>query len=134
MTHHLHKVYDLYQFPDRRATSFVDIGTAYYIKVNYKGWDYYKIGYTGRTTEERIKELVKGKSDIEVEVLEEFNLASPEEVYGLECGLHKAFKSYLPACQSRILTQGNSELYLFDVLGYLASKSYKLPLGVGKRR
>lgn len=89
-------------------------GRLYYLKFSYINKEIYKIGYTSRNIEERMKTLgIPGF--VRTEILQIVHFDNAIDAFTIEQLLHKEFERD-KFIGSRLLENGNSELYKRDIL------------------
>jgi hypothetical protein len=88
----------------------------YYIKVTYANLDYYKVGVTNRTIEERFRKDT-WNSRIEIKILKETYYTVGLEAKQEESRILRQFKEHRQHIPELLLSGGNTELFEFDILG-----------------
>lgn len=88
----------------------------YYIKITSKNLEYYKIGITNRSVDERFKkDLCNAR--VSIKILKEVSYKYGHEARDEEQRILKQFSQYRQNVPELLTTGGNSELFEFDILG-----------------
>lgn len=89
-------------------------GTLYYIRIDYQGRKYYKIGVTNNSVASRFR----SESHICITILYEHTFIDGAEAKELESSILYEFKHLIPKDISILRNGGNTELFTRDVLGF----------------
>ena len=109
--------YDKNKYADTARFKHYSKGRLYYLKVVINDTTYFKLGYSGKGVEARVKSMLNHKIQMSIEVLECFEFTEARYAFTYEQLLHSIVKDlgYGTGEGLDILSNGNSELYLKDI-------------------
>lgn len=88
----------------------------YYIRVTYSNLQYYKIGVTNRSVEERFRKDTHNNR-IDIKVLKETKYSIGLDAKKEELRILREFKEHRQNIPELLISGGNTELFEFDILG-----------------